>query len=423
MSLSGAMQGANVTEPTISNAAANGELVNRVQKLRLGEQLATSAGRGSRGGIAWLPWILCIVLALSWASIGIRGYRNAPATAVSQAEAPKEKTAGTQTTQTTAAPVSPGGEIFDRRGYLYPARQIAVSPIDVAGRVVELNIVEGKRFNQGDILAKLEDVSYKAQVEEAKASLASAERRLEGSKARKAMLMPESVRPVEVRQVEEELKEAISTQNRSQDELDRLTKLGASSAAERELNQAKFDYQGASARVLKLRATLEILKEGPRQEQKAAAESDVKSAQADVAAAMARLAQADWRLQNCTIRAPITGTVLTKKAELFNLVNPLAFAATSGSVCDMADLSDMEVEVEVEEREISKLKNGLPCRIRVDAYPNRVYEGTLDRIMAMSNRAKQVVNVRVKLKLPPGEEPGSLLKPEMGAVVTFLAGK
>jgi hypothetical protein len=66
------------------------------------------------------------------------------------------------------------------------------------------------------------------------------------------------------------------------------------------------------------------------------------------------------------------------------------------------------------------LKVGQPTRIRADAFPNRVYEGRLDRIMPIANRSKSIVNVRVKVKLPANEEPGTYLKPEMGAVVSFL---
>jgi len=320
----------------------------------------------------------------------------------------------------TSPAAAPGSIVLEVKGYIVPARQIAVSPIDVAGRVVELNIIEGKKFQKGDILAKLEDINYKAQVEEAKALVASAEKRLDVSKARLAALLPESVRPVEINQVLEELKEAESTRARAQDEVSRLDRLGAGTAAEREMNQAKFDLQGAAARVLRLQATLSILKEGPRKEIKDAAVADVRSAEADVKAAQARLAQATWRLDNCIIRAPITGTVLTKKAELYNLVNPLAFAATSGSVCDLADLADMEVDIEIPERDLTKMATVKNCRIRADAFPGRVYEGTLDRIMPIAVRAKSIVNVRVKVKLPVGEEPGTYLKPEMGAIVSFL---
>lgn len=134
--------------------------------------------------------------------------------------------------------------------------------------------------------------------------------------------------------------------------------------------------------------------------------------------------QAKWRLDNCIIRAPIDGTVLTKKAELGNLVNPMAFSASSsggGAVCDIANLADLEVDLEIPERDIRKLKLNQRCRIKADAFSDLAYEGFLDRIMPIANRAKSIVSVRVKVKLPAGEVPGTYLKPEMGAVVSFLA--
>ena len=146
---------------------------------------------------------------------------------------------------------------------------------------------------------------------------------------------------------------------------------------------------------------------------------DIDEAAADVNVAKARLRKALWRLDNCTIRRPIDGTILTKKAELGNLVNPLAFGATSGAICEMADLADLEVELDITERDVSKVKKGMPCRVRAEAYPDRPYDGVVDRLMPIANRAKGAVPVRVKVRVPKDEE-GVYLKPEMGAVVSFL---
>jgi len=308
-------------------------------------------------------------------------------------------------------------------GYLATAQMIAVSPIDVGGRVVELNVVEGKLFPKGAILAKLEDTSYQAQVVEAQASLAAAKKRLDASKMKFAAMLPESVRKVEIDQAEEEVREADALRERAKDQFTRLEKLGPG-VSEQELRQARFDFEGAAAKARRLTAALAILKEGPRQEQKAVAEADVKGAEADVKGAEARLIQAQWRLDNCVIKAPIDGTVLAKKAELGNLVNPMAFSASTsggGAVCDMANLADLEVDLKVPEQAISKLHVDQRCRVKCKAYPDRVYEGRLDRIMPTANRADSTVNVRVKVKLPAGETPGKYLMPDMGADVSFMA--
>jgi len=172
-----------------------------------------------------------------------------------------------------------------------------------------------------------------------------------------------------------------------------------------------MEFRAAEQRAASLRSSLEMISDRLKAKQAAAL--------ADVVSATARLDKAKWRLDNCTIRAPIDGTILTKKAEIGNLVNPLAFGATSGSVCEMADLADLEVELDITERDVSKIQKGMPCRIRAEAYPDRVYEGYVDRLMPTANRAKGAVPVRVKIKVAKDEE-GVYLKPEMGAVVAFL---
>src|SRR5207244_11793941 len=91
----------------------------------------------------------------------------------------------------------------------------------------------------------------------------------------------------------------------------------------------------------------------------------------------------------------------------------------AASRAEMADLSDREVDLDITERDVAKVKKGMPCRIRAEAYPTRVYEGVVDRLMPIANRAKGAVPVRVKVRVPKDEE-GQYLKPEMGAVVAFL---
>src|SRR5205814_2754021 len=99
-----------------------------------------------------------------------------------------------------------------------------------------------------------------------------------------------------------------------------------------------------------------------------ALEQRVAAAKADIDAAKARLRKAEWRLSNCTIRAPVSGTILKKSTELGNLVSPLSFNV-SASLCEMADLSDIEVELDITERDIAKVAKGMPCKVRAEAYP------------------------------------------------------
>src|SRR5262249_8213249 len=136
---------------------------------------------------------------------------------------------------------------------------------------------------------------------------------------------------------------------------------------------------------------------------------------------------ARWRLDNCTVLAPVTGTILTKKAEEGNIVNPAAFNIAA-SICDMADLSDLEVDLAIAERDIAKVFKGQKCEIRAEAFPKRVYPGYASRVMPNADRAKGAVPVRVKVLIRdargnftlPDDDEGKFLRPDMGAIVRFL---
>jgi multidrug resistance efflux pump len=134
------------------------------------------------------------------------------------------------------------------------------------------------------------------------------------------------------------------------------------------------------------------------------------------------LAQADfdkavWRFDNCTVRAPVSGTILEKQAEEGNIVNPIVFNG-SYSICKMANLAEMEVDLNIQERDVANVFVGQKCKVHTDAYPDRIYNGKVSRLMPRADRAKGAIPVRVKLEIPAAEE-GIYLKPEMGAIVSF----
>lgn len=428
-----------MTPAEIRSAAAmpstNGEMLNRVQQLRLDN---TSAGSrtGGGGGASWLPWVLALFLAITWAGIGIKEYKGAGNIRKSLAGGAAPAPGGTGTTgsnsspaigsgSTPAAPVAAGTVVVAQKGVLIPTQQIAVSPIDVGGRVVELNVIEGKAFKKGDVLAKLEDISYRAQVAESVASLTAAQQRYEATKQRLAEMDPKSVRKIEIDQAKAQLDEAKAQQTRTKDELERLNTVTRTGGAlsTRELQQAEADLQQANARVLQMQSALSILTEGPRKEKLLAAEADMSVAEADVRGAEARLTQARWRFDNCTIRAPIDGVVLRKIAELGNLVNPMAFAAGGGSICDIANLAEMEVDMDIPERDIEKVFAGQQAKVVPDAFKNREYKAVVDRIMPIADDSKSVIKIRLKVFLPPGEVPGTYLKPRMSVNASLIAGE
>ena len=95
--------------------------------------------------------------------------------------------------------------------------------------------------------------------------------------------------------------------------------------------------------------------------------------------------------------APISGTILKKNAEEGSLVNPIAMQGFF-SLCEMADLSDLEVELTIQERDISKISKGQKCQGSGRGLSRRVYEGYVSRLMPTADRAKGAIPVRVKVK-------------------------
>ena len=313
------------------------------------------------------------------------------------------------TTQRVPLPASGGPAaksdvVLEAKGYIVPRQQILVSP-KVSGMIVKLDVEEGRRVAKGDILAVLESTEYQAEYERALANVRLVESRLEELK--------NGNRPEEIRQAEAELEEARAQLVQLEADWRRSSELRRrNSISEQEFELAESKYLAQRQKIRRLEAAVELWKLGPRSER-------IKAAQAELDEARADLVKAEWRLGNCTIRAPISGTILKKNAEEGNIVNPIAFNG-SFSLCEMADLSDLEVDLNVAERDISVVRVGQMCRVRVDAWPDRVYEGYVSRLMPIADRAKAAVPVRVKVRIPPEEE-GVYLKPEMGAIVTFLA--
>jgi multidrug resistance efflux pump len=377
------------TEPRLNGpATVSGDLVNRVQQLRLDDQLG--AGKRPPGGGSWLPWVLCALLAVTWAGVGIRWYKAAPAGGEGAEPAAGPRPAGAAG---GAAPVAPGEVVFALKGNVIPSLQIAVSPIDVSGEVTEITFVEGKRVKKGERLAKILDSRYRNEFNTAVASLASAEARVVKAKAALASAEARVTKcQVILIRVERDYEQA---------ERQRAT----NAISDQDYRKAKADKDVADAERVSAVADVD------------AARKEIHAAEADAAASVARKDEAQRMLDNCVINAPIDGTVLTKKADVGSLVSPAAFNV-SASLCEIADLSKLEVEVDVPERQITRVRPNLDCHIAADADPQNVYRGRVDRVMPIADDSKNVIKIRVQVFLKPGEEPGAFLKPKMSILVT-----
>lgn len=378
-------------------------LRDRVESLRLPPSITGGAG-GSRAA-----WLLCLVFATSTAVLTylvavrmpqLAKATDAPAAGGESAAGTGAGSASASTAPRAAEAAAADGLVLDAKGYITPTRQILVSP-EVSGRIIELNVVEGKRVTKGDVLARLDPKDFQDDVDRAAAALELAEHRLSEV---------ETSRPEEIGAAQAELAEAEAQQVQLKAEWERSKELRRKNVLSiQDYEVAESKSRAMDQRVTRLRYALKLM--GSSREKRIAA------ARAEVNQVKAELSKAQWRLSKCTIAAPITGTILKKNAEEGNLVNPIAFNG-SYSLCDMANLADLEVDLSIAEREVAKVFRDQKCKIRSEAYPDRVYEGYVSRMMPIADRGKGAVPVRVKVLVPADEE-GVYLKPEMGAIVSF----
>jgi HlyD family secretion protein len=388
-----------------SATAASAALGDRVRSLRL----PPLQERRSAGGL--IAWIFVLVLAISVAWLAYRqffsGAKAVPkGDEAGQADSSDSKAAGTNASAAKSAKPVIGSDAdiaLQAKGYIIAAHQILVSP-KVSGQILKLDIEEGRRVQKGDVLAIIESTDYQADFDRAKATVRLSAARLDelqnGPRTQEI-----SQAQAELDRVKVQVKQLQSQYQREKDLLKTET------ITQQVFEESESRYRSAEQQLNSLEAALDLLKEGTRREQ-------IEAAEAELEQSRAAANRAEWQLGNCTITAPITGTILKKNAEEGNLVNPIAFNG-SFSLCDVADLSDLEVELNIQERDVSTIFKGQKCRVNAEAYPDRTYDGYVSRLMPIADRAKGAIPVRVKLTVPADEE-GVYLKPEMGAIVTFL---
>jgi len=406
-------------DAAVSPSRTPGQLSDKVRSLRIKPPPPPAPS-------SKLPWFLVALLAGGAGYLGyeVQNLKQAeavrlatagtdPATAASQAAAPAAGSPVTGGSSSSGSTASSGGVVHESKGYVMARRQILVSP-KVGGMVKSLRVhrpgdpdgagetlIEGMQVQKGDILAELETTDYEADMLRAKASLASSKLRLE---------MEHKNVPREIERAKAELSEAITQRDFYKVQLDRWNKLSkTSTVSPADIEKAQSDFESAGHRVERLRRTLELITE-PQEQRLAVAESEVEAAKAD-------LSKAEWRLNNTIIVSPVTGTVLKKNVEEGNIVNPGAFNG-SFSICDLADLADLEIELDIQERDISRIFVGQKCVIRSEAFQDHPYDGYVSRLMPIANRSKGSIPVRVKV-LIPRELVGIHLKPDMGAIVAF----
>ena len=254
--------------------------------------------------------------------------------------------------------------VLNASGYIVAQRKAAVAS-KVTGRLTELLVEEGSRVRKGQILARMESGDVAAMKEQGTANLANA----------RAML-----------------KQALVERDHAAQENARYQKLIAGGYV------AQSDYDMIHTRYLR---SLEA----------------VKAAQAAVESAGAALAHAEVNLDYTLIRAPFDGVVLTKNADVGDIVTPLSASATSkAAVVTLADMDSLQVEVDVSETSITLIGVGQPCDIQLDALAERRFRGEVHAIVPTVDRSKATVLVKVRFR---DKDPRML--PDMSAKVSFLS--
>lgn len=124
------------------------------------------------------------------------------------------------------------------------------------------------------------------------------------------------------------------------------------------------------------------------------------------------------QLENTVIRAPVSGTILKRNVEKGEFVTAgfVGDRGAKGYVVSLADLNDLEVELDINQNDFTRPRPNQPATVTTDAYPDRKYSGLICEISPEANRQKATVQVKVRI-----EKPDQFLRPDMNALVQFSA--
>ena len=131
-----------------------------------------------------------------------------------------------------------------------------------------------------------------------------------------------------------------------------------------------------------------------------------------------RLSFYNTQLSNTVITAPVTGTILERNVEIGEFVTTgfVGDRGAKGYVVSIADLNDLQVELDINQNDFARLSPTQKGTITTDAFPDRKYNGIIDEISPEANRQKATVQVKVKVL-----NPDDYLRPDMNASVAFLS--
>jgi RND family efflux transporter MFP subunit len=263
-------------------------------------------------------------------------------------------------------------------GYVVAQRRAAVAS-KATGRLVELNVREGSVVKKGDLLARVDASDVQASLGVAEAGVRQAEAAL--------------------RQADAALAQARVQQANAEADLARSRGL----AAQQFLSPQALDTADTRARAAQAATVTQ--------------QAALATAQAAVAQARAQVRVQQVSRDSTDIRAPFDGVVLVKNANVGDLITPFSNASgTSAAVVTLADMGTLEVEADVSESNVSRVRRDQPVEITLDALPDLRFRGSVSRVVPTVDRAKATVMTKVRFEaLDPR------ILPEMSAKVSFLS--
>jgi HlyD family secretion protein len=302
-----------------------------------------------------------------------------------------------------------GSTVLSATGYIVAHHTINVNS-KVTGRLAWIGVEKGDKVKEGQVLVRLEDQEFRATYEQAKGAVDNAKAYLDE--------LQHGSRPEEIQQAQHNLDEARATAVNDKITLDRTKELAAAGVvSKQQLDDAGAKYEADQQRANSLERAFQLAKIGPRSEELA-------RAQGAYTQALGQLDYAKSQLDATVIRAPVTGTILDRTAEKGELITA-QFASGSaggpqGSVVSLADLNDLQVELDIAQADFARLTPTQKGIVTTDAYPDKQYDGQIAQISPEANRQKATVQVKVQV-LNPNKYSDVQLRPEMNATVRFLA--
>ena len=365
-----------------------------LQSLRIDRsQRGGDGGEGSSWARSYIVIGIALIALLGIAALAYRLFA---------AEVPE-----VETVRATAESADLPGTVLAASGYIVAHHKINVNS-KVTGRVAWIGVEKGDKVKQGQILVRLEDEEFRAQVLQARGAVENAKAYLQE--------LENGSRPEEIQQAQHNLDEARATLANDKITLDRTRDLVRQGVLSKQsLDDATAKYEADQQRVNSLQQGFALAKIGPRPEEIARAKGALLQAQG-------QLAYAQSQLDATVIRAPVSGTILERKAEKGELITAQfasgAEGGPQGSVVALADLNDLQVELDIAQDDFAKLTPHQKAVVTTDAYPDRKYDGILYEISPEADRQKATVQVKVQIF-----NPDSYLRPDMNASVQFLSSQ